>query len=154
MSISWRANLLVIGIGVFLIAGCDKKDSGGTPAPGASSALPKADAALYSKKLIGTWEATEEVGGKAQTITAEFKSDGGFKIDLGPFDMKGTWKLVKEEGKTVTISTEATIDAFGDEKAPPKSIKQTLVAVFEDANTVVISNEGDKPDPKKFKRKS
>lgn len=148
---SWRAITIAFGIGVILIVGCDKKGSTPSAAPGGPSVPPKADAALYSKKLVGNWESTEDIGGKPQTITAEFKSDGGFKLDLGIFDMKGTWRLVKEEGKTVTISTETTID---DAKAPTKSIKQTLSVLFEDADTVVITNEGDKPDPKKFKRKS
>ena len=154
MSNSWRASAIAFGIGVILITGCDKKGSTPSAAPGGPSVPPKADAALYSKKLVGNWEATEDIGGKAETITMEFKADGAFKLVMGPFDIKGTWKLVKEEGKTVTVSTETTFEGFGDPKAPAKANTKTLIAVFEDANTVVISQEGNKPDPKKFKRKS
>lgn len=155
MSKLWRTNLVAFGLCVLAFAsGCDKKASSGAAVPGGPTAPPKADAALYSKKLIGTWEGSEDIGGKAETITAEFKADGGFKIVMGPFEMKGTWKLVKEEGKTVTVRTETTIEGFGDPKDPPKMDKKTLKAVFEDDNTVVISKEGEKPDPLKFKRKS
>jgi len=155
MSNSWRANAIAFGICVILIAGCDKNDpSGKSPAPGGGPTTPpKSEGGVYAKKLVGTWEASEDVGGKAEIITAEFKTDGGFKMLMGPFEIKGTWKLVKEEGKTVTVSTEAALEGLGDPKAPPKMDKKTLKAVFEDDNTVVISKEEGKPEPLKFKRK-
>lgn len=155
MSRFWRTNLVAFGLCLIAIAsGCDKKGSTVAPVPGGPSAPPKADEALYSKKLVGVWEGSEKLGDKSEIVTAEFKADGGFKMSMGPFEMKGTWRLVKEEGKTVTVSTEAAIEGFGDPKAPPKMDKKTLKAVFEDDNTVVISKEGEKPDPMKFKRKS
>ncbi len=156
MSKLWRTNLVAFGLCVLAFAsGCDKKASSGAAVPGGPTAPPKADAALYSKKLIGTWEGTVDVGeGKTGQITTEFKGDGSFKSAMGPFEMKGTWKLVKEEGKAVTVSTEAAIVGIGDPSALPKMNKLTFQVVFEDANTVVMSEVGGKPDPIKLKRKS
>ncbi len=182
MSKLWRTNLVAFGLCVLAFAsGCDKKASSGAAVPGGPTAPPKADAALYpasdmsssfggmanamadahmnrmseSKKLIGTWEGTVDVGeGKTGQITTEFKGDGSFKSAMGPFEMKGTWKLVKEEGKAVTVSTEVAIVGIGDPSAPPKMNKLTFQVVFEDANTVVMSEVGGKPDPIKLKRKS
>lgn len=156
MSKLWRTNLIAFSCCVLAIAsGCDKKGSTVAPVPGGPSVPPKADDALYSKKLIGTWEGSEDLGGgKTVKLTAEFKGDGSFKFLMGSDEMKGTWKLVKEEGKTVTVSTDITIDGIGDPKAPRKLDKMTVKAVFEDDNTVVISKEGKEPDPIKFKRKS
>jgi hypothetical protein len=140
---------VLLGLGLVFVVGCDK--SGTTSAGGG-----KGGDELYSKKLVGVWEGKEEGkgGDKDETITVEFKADGGFKVAMGPFDLVGTWKLVKEDGKTVTVDTEVTFPGFGDEKAKGKSDKKTLSVVFEDANTVVMSKVGEKPDPLKLKRKS
>ncbi|HJZ94150.1 MAG TPA: hypothetical protein VKE40_25020 [Gemmataceae bacterium] len=103
----------------------------------------------YGKKLVGVWEGKPE-GADAKKemldlkITMEFKADGGLKIALGPFESTGTYKVTKEDGKTVTLDTEVTSAATNK--------KETLTAVFEDADTVVISRAGDMPV--KLKRKS
>jgi hypothetical protein len=128
-----------------LATGCDKGSTSASGTPG------KSESETYGKKLAGVWEATEEVKGeKPETVTMEFKADGGFKATMGPFDMTGNWKLLKEEGKTVTVETEVSLKGFGDGKTDKKSFS----IVFEDANTITMSRIGDRPDPKKLKRKS
>lgn len=130
-----------------LATGCGKTDA---PATGASG---KAEEA-YAKKLVGVWEGSEDMkdGGKPETVTVEFKADGNFKMAMGPIELPGTWKLAKEEGTTLTIDTEVTFPGFG--KEPGKADKKTVTVKFEDANTIVMAWTGDKPDPKKLKRKA
>jgi hypothetical protein len=153
MSMSSRPRLValavvLIAVGLAAAVGCEK--AGSTTATTAKGAEEQ-----YGKKLVGVWEGSEELApGKSETVTVEFKADQGFKVAMGPFDMTGTWKLVKEEGKTVTVETEVTMPGFGEEKKPGKSNKQTFTVTFEDANTVVMAEVGGKPDPKKLKRKS
>jgi hypothetical protein len=140
--------LLTAALGLTTATGCG---SGGTSATGGPG---KTADESYGKKLVGVWEGTEEMapGEKPETVTVEFKADGGFKVAMGPFDMAGTWKLAREEGKTVTVETEVTAPDFGQGKG--KADKKTFTVVFEDANTAVMTQVGGKPDPKKLKRKS
>jgi hypothetical protein len=155
---SMRICAIALGLGIALTVGCDNKS--GSTSSGAVSGSPAAPSKGgggddgYGKKLVGVWEGKEKFGDKEETMTVEFKSDGSMKMTMGPFDMKGTYKVVKEEGKTVTIDTEMSIEGFGDAKAPPKTDKKTLTATFEDANTVVLQKVGEKPDPLKLKRKT
>jgi hypothetical protein len=143
-----RAAALAALIGLAAV-GCDKAASTGTSGAG------KPAEESYSKKLVGVWEGEpEKLGDKDLTMTIEFKADNTFKMAAGPFEFPGTWKVAKEDGKTVTIETEVE-DPFGagkDKKASPK--KDTFTIAFEDANTMTMSKDGPKPDPKKMKRKS
>jgi hypothetical protein len=111
----------------------------------------------YSKKLVGTWESTVELeGGKSVVVTIEFKPDGGLRTGHGPLELTGTWKVVKEDGKTVTVETEVTGLGIGGETPrvdKSKADKQTLTVVFEDANTVVVTRADGKQTPK-WKRKT
>jgi hypothetical protein len=144
---TWRFVAVLLGVALGS-AGCDKS--------GSSSSGKPADE-TYGKKLVGVWEDTSEdsKGAKGESMTMEFKADGAFKVSMGPVDLiTGTWKVAKEEGKTVTVDTEAAFAGFGEIKGQGKTEKKTLSAVFEDANTVVISQTGDKPKTTKFKRKS
>jgi hypothetical protein len=146
MSMSWRVAGVLVGVAL-ATAGCNKSSTTGT----------KPADETYAKKLVGVWEGTDEEtkGPKGEAMSMEFKADGGFKVSLGADEViTGTWKAVKEEGKTVTVETEAGFAVPGEAKDSGKKQKKTLSAVFEDANTVVISDSGDKPKPSKFKRKS
>jgi len=140
-----RLTFLLVALS-FGAVGCDQANTSTPGAPG------NAGGEAYSKKLVGVWEGTEDMGPgqKPETVTVEFKTDGGFKSAMGPFDMSGTWKLLKEDDKSVTIETEVTLKGFGEGKAD----KKTFTIVFEDANSVVMSRTGDKQCPKKLKRKS
>jgi hypothetical protein len=154
MSKTWRFTGMLLGVAV-LSAGCDKSATSGPGKPGDET---------YAKKLVGVWEGSPE--GEAAALgplTAEFKADNGFKFTVGSgkekLEMPGTWKLVKEEGKTVTVETEtenpfAGIGGAKDAKGPAKTEKKTFSIVFEDPNTIVMSKVGEKPDPVKLKRKS
>ena len=147
MSVSWRVVGVLLGVAI-LSAGCDKSST--TPPAG------KPGDETYAKKLVGVWEGTDPdmKGPKGESMTMEFKADGGFNVSMGADTIiTGTWKLVKEEGKTVTIDTEASLVGFGDPKAPAKADKKTLSLVFEDADTIVMSQPGDKPKTEKLKRK-
>ena len=148
MSTTWRFAGVLFGV-VFVAAGCDKSST--TPPPG------KPQDETYGKKLVGVWEGTPEDAPKSLTITVEFKADNGFKMTMGAekdrFESTGTWKLVKEEGKTLTVETEATYP-FQDPKGPKKTEKKTLSVEFEDAETIVISSVEGKQDRLKLKRKS
>jgi hypothetical protein len=147
MSTSWRFAGVLVGLAA-LSAGCDK--SGTTPSAGPGKAGDEA----YSKKLVGLWEGTEPAkdGGKDETMTVEFKADNSLKIEMGPFELTGTWKVVKEEGKTLTVDTEVTLAGFPDAKGKPD--KKTFTVVFQDANTIVMSKAEGKPDERTLKRKS
>jgi hypothetical protein len=114
----------------------------------------------YGKKLVGTWEGTEQPpgGGKAEVITFEFKADGTMRLAGGPIELTGTYKVVKEDGKTLTLDTEVTGlniggQTLGDEKAKPKGDKKTLTVVFEDDDTIVMTPADGKQEAKKLKRK-
>jgi hypothetical protein len=135
---------VLLGVAVVSV-GCDKSGStAGKPAD-----------ETYSKKLVGVWEGTEEgaKGDKPETVTFEFKADTGLRVAAGPIELTGTWKVVKEEGKTLTVDTEMSFPPLGDPKAAPKPDKKTLSVTFEDANTIVVTPT-DKHDPKKLKRKT
>ena len=138
MSVRSRCGVLVVGLAL-VAAGCDAKSS----SSGGGAGQP------YGKKLVGRWEGSlDEKGEKPMPVTAEYNADNTFKGVFGPFAMSGTWKLVKEDGKTVTIETEAAPDEMKDMKQ-----KTTLKLVFEDDDTLVMSKDGDRPDPVKMKRK-
>jgi hypothetical protein len=79
-------------------------------------------------------------------------SDGGLKMSIDGLGvaLNGTWKTVKELGKTLTIDIEISQDGLGGGAAPQK---RTLSVVFEDRDTVVISAVGEKEDPRTLKRK-
>jgi hypothetical protein len=144
MSMTSRFAAVLLGVAL-VSAGCDKSST--TP-PG------KPADETYGKKLVGVWEGTdpEMKGPKGESMTMEFKADGGFKVALGPDPIiTGTWKLAKEEGKTLTVDTEAS---FGDPKAPGKPEKKTMSIVFEDENTIEVSQGGGKAKSEKLKRKS
>jgi len=143
-----RANLLALGLVAALMTGCDKAAT--TASGGASTTTaPGRPGDTADSKLAGVWESVEEGKKEDDKATAEFKSDGGLSIVMGPFEMTGTWKLVKEEGKTMTIDTELSIKGFGE---PGKSDKKSFKIVFDDNDTMTMTPT-DKPDPKKFKRK-
>lgn len=153
---SMRVCAGMLGLCFVLATGCDKSSSspagGTTTTSGAAPNRGGGGEDNYSKKLVGEWEAKEKIEGKEETISFEFKSDGSAKMSMAFIEMKGTYKVTKEEGKTVTISTEMELEGFGDAKAPPKK-DVVLTATFEDADTMVLQKVGDKPDPRKFKRK-
>jgi hypothetical protein len=130
--------------GTALIAGFNVAESAGAPAK-------KETPEEYAKKLVGVWEGTEDFGGKTETITLEFKKDGAMTLAMGPFTLKGTFKVTKQDGKTVVIDSEMTIEGFDDAKGKPD--KKSLKIVFDDADNVTISKDSGKPEPKKFKRK-
>jgi hypothetical protein len=148
-----RVSFLTLGLAAALMAGCDKSATtaavGGAGTTGGAPGKPGDSGA--SDKLVGVWESVDapKKGEPDDKSTVEFKKDGGLSIAMGPFEMTGTWKLTKEEGKTVTIDTEVTVKGFPE----GKSDKKSFTIVFEDANTMVMS-PADKPDPKKFKKKT
>ena len=85
--------------------------------------------------------------GKPATITVVFKADGKLAITMGPFDLIGTWKLTKEDGKALTIDTEMTLPDFGG-KGENKSDKKVFSITFENDNTIVMT-----PTEKKTRRR-
>jgi hypothetical protein len=148
MSIALRANCLALGLMVALITGCDKAAT--TASGGASTTTaPGRPGDTAGSKLAGAWESVEEGKKDDDKATAEFKSDGGLTIVMGPFELTGTWKLTKEEGKTMTIETELTPKGLGE---PGKADKKSFKIVFDDADTMTMTPT-ETPDPKKFKRK-
>jgi hypothetical protein len=144
-----RASFLAVGLAAALITGCDK--SATTAAGASTTAAPgkPADSGA-GDKLVGVWESVEEAkkGEPGDKETVDFKKDGGLSI-MGPFELTGTWKLAKDEGKTITIDTELTPKGF--EKG--KSDKKTFTITFDDANTMTMTPT-DNPSPRKFKRKT
>jgi hypothetical protein len=155
---SLRFSAVLLSSAIVFAAGCEKSGVSGTGASGGTQpGAGKADGA--GKKLVGTWEGTDEdmkdKDGKPLTVTLEFKADGKMAIKMGgPFDMDGTWKVAKEEGKTLTVDTEMTFPDFGG-KGPGKSDKETLTIAFENDNTIVITHSEKKgPKPQTLKRKT
>ena len=150
MAMKLRFTALMLGAAVLFAAGCDKSSSTGTGAGSGGQGGTKS-------KLVGTWEGSDDdmkgKDGKPATVTVEFKADGSITVAMGPIDMKGTWKMTKEEGKTMTIDTEMTMPGFEDPKAPSKPKHTVFTITFEDANTIEMTPT-DKKDPKKLKRKS
>jgi hypothetical protein len=145
MSMSWRFAGVLLAV-VLMSAGCNNSSTTGSAAPG------KGGDESYAKKLVGVWEGKEDFGDKSETVTVEFKADNTLKIAMGPFNVSGTWKLAKEEGKTLTLDTETTLEGFPDAKGKPD--KKAFKIVFQDANTIVMSKMEGKPDEKTLKRKS
>jgi len=142
---TWRFAGVLLGVAL-VSTGCDK--SGTTPPPG------KPQDETYAKKLIGVWEGTDKVFGP---VNVEFKADNGVAMTLGakdkdPLQMTGTFKVVKEEGKTVTIETEVAPNIPGaKEKLEAK--KKTSTVTFDDADNITLTIPGEE-EPKKLKRKS
>src|SRR6476646_8962397 len=93
-----RFRAVLLSSAVLFAAGCDK--SGTTLAVKNSStgsgglATPAHEP---GKKLVGTWEATEDdvfdKNGPSRT-TVEFKADGKMSFKMGPVEMNGSWKVV------------------------------------------------------------
>jgi hypothetical protein len=146
-----RASFLTLGLAAALMAGCDKSATTAAAGAGTTAAPGKPPDSGAANKLVGTWESVDEPkkGEPDDKTTVEFKADGGMKIVMGPFEMTGTWKTAKDEGKTVTIDTDVTMKGFGEGKSDKKVFKIT----FDDANTMTMTPT-DKPDPKKFKKKA
>jgi hypothetical protein len=142
-----RFKLLLICTALGIAAGYESN--------GTVSGAPIKEGEGYSKKLVGTWEGTDEdmkdKEGKPGVISVEFETDGKLKISVGPFDLTGTWKVAKENGKTLTVDTEVSFPDFGG-KGESKSDKKTFSITFENDNTIVMSPT-DKKDPKTLKRK-
>jgi hypothetical protein len=135
-----RIRLGLVGLALIFTAGC----GGG-----------------YGKKLVGTWEASAPASagkdnpfGDLGTITVEYKADGGLRMAIGPIEMNGTYKVIKEDGKVVTVEAEMTSGKMGDLKMDPKDKegKKTFTITFEDDDTITMDPK-DKPDPMKLKRK-
>lgn len=151
MSTAVRASFLTLGLAAAWMTGCDKSattPAGGTATTTAAPGKPADSGA--GNKLVGVWESVEEPkkGGADEKSTVEFKADGEINIAMGPFEMTGTWKQTKDEGKTITIDTEVTPKGFDKAKSDKKSFK----IVFDDSDSMTMTPT-DKPDPKKFKRK-
>ena len=148
MSMTWRFAGMLLGVAV-LSAGCEKSATSGPGKPGDET---------YAKKLVGVWEGSEDFGGKAVPFTVEFMADNGLKMSMGlpdgkdPFVLTGTWKLVKEEGKTLTIETELAPN-IPEAKQKPEPSKKTMSVTFDDANNITTT-QPDKKETKKLKRKS
>ena len=155
---SIRMLAVAVGLSICLMAGCDKSGSTGTGSGtgvGTSSPPPsKGGDSSYAKKLVGVWEGTEEFDkGKVETVTLEFKGDGGLSMVMGPFKLTGTYKVTKEDGKTLMMDTEMTIEGFDDPKGKAKPDKKEMKVVFTDDNTIVMSKTEGKAEEKTFKRK-
>jgi hypothetical protein len=149
MAISSRLSFALIGAVALSVIG---EVRNGTAAP----IRPEKDKEnAYAKKLVGTWVYKDDgaKGGASIDFTIEFKADGDLKMSVaqGQFEVSGTWKAVKEEGKTVTIEAEMTLQGVGGGAGARQ--QKTLSVVFEDADTIVITAVGDKPDPRTLKRK-
>jgi hypothetical protein len=144
MSMPWRFVGALIGVAI-VSAGCDKSPVTGPGKPADET---------YAKKLVGVWEGTEVKDDKSETFTIEFKADGGFKVASGPAELAGTWTVVKEEGRTVTVDTVIGSVGLGELKGPnTKSDTKTVSILFEDANTIVMTHLSVKQQPKTLKRK-
>jgi hypothetical protein len=144
MSTPWRVGTVLVVLVLMSATGCDKSSTSGA---GDS----------YSKKLVGTWETTNDPKDDKEgpgPVTVEFKPDGAYKVAMGPLEMTGTWKLAAEAGKTLTVNTELTFAGFGGEKDAPKPDQKSFTIVFEDDNTIVMSKVEGKPETKKLKRKA
>ncbi len=147
-----RKATLALAAGVLLMAGCDKAGTTGAAGGGANKS-----ADSYAKKLVGTWEGTDsdmkDKDGKAAVVTVVFAADGKMTTAVGPFDLRGTYKVTKEDGKTLTLDTEQTFDTpgfKGKDDNKPKSVGMTVTFDGDDAITM---SPTDKNDPKRLKRK-
>src|SRR6478752_3344958 len=118
MPTAMRASFLTLGLAAALMAGCDKSATTAAAGAGTTAAPGKPPDSGAANKLVGTWESVDEPkkGEPDDKTTVEFKADGGMKIVMGPFEMTGTWKMAKDEGKTVTIDTDVTMKGFGEGK--------------------------------------
>jgi hypothetical protein len=109
----------------------------------------------YSKKLVGTWLYKDDKanGALITDITFEFKSDGGLKVSVTQVGvtLNGSWKTVKENGKTLTVDIEMTQEGLVGAGGGPQ--KRTLSVTFEDIDTVVVSAVGEKEEPRTLRRK-
>ncbi|HVK07885.1 MAG TPA: hypothetical protein VM597_03810 [Gemmataceae bacterium] len=145
MSVQARCGVFVVALALASAAGCDNKSSSAAGGGDKKGDAGKADG--YAAKLVGTWlEADAPADKKDDAARVEFKADAGMKIEMGPFEMAGTYKVTKDDGKTVTF--EALLD-HPFEKG--KKDTKTFTATFDDADTMTMTPT-DKSDPKKFKR--
>jgi hypothetical protein len=140
-----------LAAGLLLMAGCNK--SGTTGAAGGANN----SAAGYAQKLVGTWEGTDsdlqDKDGKAAVVTVVFTADGTMTAAMGPFDLRGTYKVTKEDGKTLTLDTEQTFDMPGLKAKDDNKAKSVRMTVTFDGDDVITMSPTDKKDPKQLKRK-
>jgi hypothetical protein len=165
MSAKPLVSLVAIAVAAVLAgAGCGKKSSPTTSGEQSSGGPSGA-------KLVGTWESEPEqieVNGKKvgdpKSMSVEFKKNGELKLDVF-FELTGTWKVVKEEGNTLTIDTEVEMPDFKfeattkDGKTVEKSDKstkkerKTFTITFDGPDAMTMTDAAEKPRPMKFKRK-
>jgi hypothetical protein len=148
MYLASRFKVLLMSAAVVFAIGCDKSGSSGSAAPGKGGDT-------YVKKLVGTWEGTDDdmkdKDGKPVTMTVEFKADGKLSMKFGPFDLTGTYKVIAEDGKTLNVDTEMSLaDLPADQAGKPD--KKTFAIKFENDNTIQMMPT-DKKDVKTLKRK-
>jgi hypothetical protein len=143
MIFAWRLGSILFGAVVALALGITADSTAAPIKP------EKEKGDEYSKKLVGVWEATEvnKKPPQPDNFTMEIKAGGELKITVMQFELVGTWKRIKEEGKNVTIDADLSVVGVGKGKTV------TLLIAFENADEAVISVVGDKPEPKILKRK-
>jgi hypothetical protein len=147
-----RNAALLLAAGLLLTAGCDK-----TGTTGAAGAGPGKSADSHAKKLIGTWEGADnelrDKDGKAAIVTVVFAADGKMTIATGPFELRGTYKVAKEDGKTLTLDTEQSLELPGLKRKDDNKAKSVGMTVIFDGDDVITMSPTDKKDPKQLKRK-
>jgi hypothetical protein len=166
MSAKPFVSLVAVAVAVAAVlsgAGCGKKSS--------SSNSGEQTGGPSGAKLVGTWETEPEQMevngkkvGKPMSMTAEFKENGELKLDV-IFELTGTWKVVKEEGNTLTVDTVVEMPDFKFEattkdgktveksEQSTKKERKTFTITFDGPDAMTMTEVGDKPDPMKFKRK-
>jgi hypothetical protein len=139
------AKILAVGLALVALVGCrdTKTTFAVTVATSGAAAKPSAD--FYSKKLVGVWEGTAPKD-PDRKVTLEFKADATLTFTIGGMLVPGTYRIMKEEGKVVTLVTELK---YADEKES----KTTMKATFDDADSMTMTPV-DKNDPVRLKRKS
>jgi hypothetical protein len=162
MSAKPFVSLVAVAVAAVLASsGCGKKSSSSSGQSSGPSAA----------KLVGTWQTEPEQAevngkkvGKSISMTAEFKEDGKLKLDMF-FELNGTWKVVKEEGNTLTIETEVEMPNFKFEattkegktvektQETKKKERKTFTVTFDGPDAMTMTDVDDKPLPMKFKRK-
>ena len=139
----------VLSFGLMLIAG--------TALPGLARSAPRLPAAPpdYRAKLVGGWATDGTAAGEFGPVTIEFRADGMFEMAIGPIELKGTYKVVKADGRVLTVEADMTDAKIGDLKVDPRDgddRRKMFEVTFDGADTITMDPK-DKPDPLKLKRK-
>ena len=150
-----RIGVAVLAVAVAVLVACNRTTSGD------DLAQPPIASLNGHFSLAGLWEgAVAQENGIVQLHSVTFGIDGSFVGSItyqggamaGPIERSGTWKVVKDEGRVLTVEVEFPIRLLKGQ-VPDKTIKTTYTVTFEDMDAIEFSLARPDAQPLRLNRK-